>query len=334
MVDIVSLTWTQFLSLFDLGNPFSVFFWVMCLALLGRTVLVLFPLKELYNRWRNKDPKPPKRQSGFLFLMTKMVPYRATKARNSVIRFFKNRTSLDFGVGIRDQRKDFKEALSDESLRLLRNFILFEIIIALLPAIFLLSARVILGTPSVYPWPKFYLGILGIVYLAWFIYHVKRSFNLRAAFGPLQRFFADPYLVKTGLGATVWSRRNLNLIANAEVSEFSKYPETQFEPITKLNDSGKTRPDFSGMVNNVKEVKSLLTVAAKNTKTHLHHATKKSAGWGKQKIDSKIDDKTRGFVSDTNYISNKPGIVIAFHIFMNILPVLAIYGLNWSLKLF
>ena len=93
MVDIVSLAWTQFLSLFDLGNPFSVYFWVMCLALFARAVLVLLPLKQIYNRWRNKDPKSIRPDGNFFNRMKTVVPFQARKARNRLVKSLNNKNS-------------------------------------------------------------------------------------------------------------------------------------------------------------------------------------------------------------------------------------------------
>ena len=86
MVDIVSLAWTQFLSLFDLGNPFSVLFWVMCLALFARAVLVLLPLKQIYNRWRNKGPRTINPKGNIFNRMRQIIPFQAKKARNRLVR--------------------------------------------------------------------------------------------------------------------------------------------------------------------------------------------------------------------------------------------------------
>ena len=86
MVDIVSIAWTQFLSLFDLGNPFSVYFWVMCLALFARAVLVLLPLKQIYDRWMNKDPSAINPKGNFFNRMRQIVPFQAKKGRNRLVR--------------------------------------------------------------------------------------------------------------------------------------------------------------------------------------------------------------------------------------------------------
>jgi hypothetical protein len=44
----------QFLSLFDLGNPFTIYFWVLVIGFVFRFVLVLRPLHGIYKRWNSK----------------------------------------------------------------------------------------------------------------------------------------------------------------------------------------------------------------------------------------------------------------------------------------
>lgn len=343
MADVVSLAWTQFLSLFDLGNPFSVYFWVASLALTIRAVLVLIPLKHIYDRWMNKDPKAINPKGNFFNRMREIVPFQAKRARNRLVRslnkkdgriarFLKDRKKhVDLRVGIGSQVKQVEEVIGKESFDLLKSFIRMEILIAVAPLFLTLVARILLGTPSVNPWTWWALGILAFFYYYWFLVQLRRSYKLRSALEPLQRHYADPLLVKTGLGATLWSRAKLEQLSKANVPEISEYPETQFRPITKQNDLGKKRPDVSGMVNNAKEVGSLLSVAVGNTKTHLKQFRKDSAEYGKEKLESTIESASNDFMED-NFLLKSPAVVILFHFFNSVSPVIVIYGLNWFLN--
>ena len=342
MVDIASLAWTQFLSLFDLGNPFSVYFWVACLSLIIRAVLVLFPLKHIYDRWMNKDPKVINPRGNFFNRMREIVPFQAKRARNRLVRSLNNKDGgiarflkerkkdVDLGVGIRSQTNQVREVIGKESFALLKTFIKMEILIAIAPLFLTLLARILFGSPSVNPWTWWALAILAFFYFYWFMVQLRRSYKLRSALEPLQRHYADPLLVKTGLGATLWSRAKLEQLSKANVPEISEYPDTQFRPITKRNDFGKSRPDVSGMVNNAKEVGSLLSVAIGNTKTHLKQFRKDSAEYGKEKLESTIDTVSNNFIED-NFISSRPAVIIMIHLFNSLSPVIAIYGLNWFL---
>ena len=336
MVDIVSLMWTQFLSLFDLGNPFSVYFWVMCLALFARAVLVLLPLKQIYNRWRNKDPKAIAPEGNFLNRMKTVIPFQAQKARNRLVKSLNNKNSrlvkffrrknedLDLRVRYKTQRQELNQVLDDSSIKALNLFIRTEIIIAIAPAIVALTARIALGSPSVYDWTKPSRFFLAGIFVLWLVYQIRRSYALREALEPLQRFYADPLLIKAGLGATIWSRKKLQHLSKTDVPELSAYPETNFEPMTKLNEEGKTRPALSGVVNNAKQIGGLLSVAAKNTNTHLKQFTKDSAEYSKDKLDSTIKSQADNFLDEYS----SPMLTIFLHMFWTLSPVIAIYSLN------
>ena len=336
MVDVASLAWTQFLSLFDLGNPFSVYFWVMCLALFARAVLVLFPLKQIYNRWRNKDPKAVTPEGNFLNRMKTVVPFQAQKARNRLVKSLNNKNSrlvkffrsknedLDLRVRYKTQREELNQVLDDSSIIALNLFIRTEIIIALAPAIVALTARIALGSPSVYDWTKLSRFLLAGIFVLWLVYQIRRSYALRESLEPLQRFYADPLLIKAGLGATIWSRKKLQHLSRTDVPELSDYPETNFESMTKLNDEGKTRPALSGIVNNAKQIGGLLSVAAKNTNTHLKQFTKDSAEYSKDKLDSTIKSQADNFLEEYS----SPMLTIFLHMFWTLSPIIAIYSLN------
>lgn len=336
MVNIASLAWTQFLSLFDLGNPFSVYFWVMCLALFARAVLVLLPLKQIYNRWTNKDPKAINPEGNFFNRMKTVVPFEAQKARNRLVKSLNNKNSrlvkffkrknkdLDLRVRYKTQRKELSLVLDDSSKKALKLFIRTEIFIAIAPAIVASTARIALGSPSVYDWTKLSRFLLAGIFVLWLVYQIRRSYALREALEPLQRFYADPLLIKTGLGATIWSRRKLQHLLKTDVPELSAYPETNFEPMTKLNNEGKTRPALSGVVNNAKQVGGLLSVAARNTNTHLKQITKTSAEYSKDKLDSTIKNQADNFLDEYQ----SPKLTIFLHMFWTLSPVIAIYSLN------
>jgi hypothetical protein len=49
-----SVLTNQFLSLFDLGNPFTIYFWVLVIGFVFRFVSVLRPLHGIYKRWNSK----------------------------------------------------------------------------------------------------------------------------------------------------------------------------------------------------------------------------------------------------------------------------------------
>lgn len=336
MVDIVSLTWMQFLSLFDLGNPFSVYFWVMCLALFARAVLVLLPLKQIYNRWRNKDPKSIRPDGNFFNRMKTVVPFQAQKVRNRLVKSLNNKNSrlvkfirgknenLDLRVRYKTQREELNQVLDDSSVKALNLFIRTEIIIAIAPALAALTARIFLGSPSVYDWTKISRLLLAGIFVFWLLYQIRRSYALRDALEPLQRFYSDPLLIKAGLGATIWSRKKLQRLSKTDVPELSGYPETSFESMTKLNKDGNTRPDFSSIVNNAKEIGGILSVAAKNTNTHLKQFTKDSAEYSKDKLDSTIKRQADSFLDEYS----SPLLTILLHMFWTLSPVIAIYTLN------
>ena len=94
--------------------------------------------------------------------------------------------------------------------------------------------------------------------------------------------------------------------------------------MTKLNAEGKTRPALTGVVNNAKQIGGILSVAAKNTNTHLKQFTKDSAEYSKDKLDSTIKSQADNFLDEYS----SPMLTIFLHMFWTLSPVIAIYSLN------
>ena len=177
-----------------------------------------------------------------------------------------------------EQRKEMKEVMTDEGMKVLHSFIATEIIIALGPAIAALAFRLVAGSPSVNERNSTSKLMLTIVFVLWLLYQINRSFTVRKALEPLQRYYADPLVIKAGLTATLWSRKQLKVLSAMDTSERVPFHQMKF----------KKKLDKQGIIENANEVKAFLGDVVKNARYLGESGTKVGAGILREQMDSTI----------------------------------------------
>lgn len=278
-------------SLTDLNNPFTIYFWIMMVALLIRCYLVLFPLRRIYKRYTLKfqDKKFGRIKLRAIF-------------RN--LRIFQKETSI----------------------RGIETFLFRESILAIAPIIAAVAIRLSLGTPSIDEWSQTGLITLYSIFFVWLLFNIKRSLDMSSSLRPLELWYSHPILVNTGLNSAIWSRRKLVQLANIEISEDFEKQDVNFQPILhRTEEDGKRKLNPSAILDNAKEVGGIIKKVAHDLSIKAKQSTKQLSSSAIEHLDSKVQNQVDSIIG-----SSSSQIIVAslVHIIMVFGPLFAIYGLN------
>ena len=287
MLDAVLI---QLKSLFDFANPFSIYFWVMVLALIFRGYFVLLPLRRIYLRYTIKVNE---------------------------IKIFR--------IRLRNIFRNLKLFKKETSVSGIEAFLVQESILAITPMIAAAAIRIMLGTPSISEWNSTSMLGLILVFALWLIINIKRSLDMRAALAPLEKLYSHPVLLNSGLNTAIWSRRKLVQLSQIEIPEYIEKPQTEFSPmIPKSDEDGKRRLDSSSVLNNVRQVGEVVKVAAQNLSIKAKKSTKDYSILATEKLDQKVQQQVDGIIG----LSSSRFFSFIGHLIVVLGPLLAIYGLN------
>ena len=280
----------QISSLTDLSNPFTVYLYVMIVALLIRARLVLFPLIRVYKRYT-------------ITISNQKVGRIPIRGILSNLRLFKRETSIS---GI-------------------EGFLVMEGILALAPMLAALFIRLSLGSPTIDVWESTTLLILFIVFGVWLLVHIKRSLDIRDAIGTLEKWYSHPVIVSSGLNTAIWSRRRLIELSKIEVPEYIEYPETNFEKmLVSSEEDGKRSFDSDAAKQNLKQIGEKLKIAALNTQTRIKQSAKDVSAKATVKLDAHVQKRVDSVIG----FSSSRLISFLGHLVVVLGPLMAIYGLN------
>jgi hypothetical protein len=288
MEEVIS---NQLSSLTDLTNPFTIYFWILIVALSFRSYLVLLPLRRIYKRYtiRIQDSKVGRIKLRTIF-------------KN--LRVFKKETSIS---GI-------------------EKFLIRETILALAPMFAAAIIRISWGTPSVADWEQVNLFALYGVFFLWLLFNIKRSMDMKTALQPLERWYSHPVLVNSGINSAIWSRRKLVQLSQIEIPNYAEGPETDFSPMIQQSDeNGKRTLDSSAIIDNAKHIGGVLKIAAKNLGIKAKQSTRDVSTLAKNTLDAQVQKQVDSVIG-----SSRLGIIksTAIHCIVVLGPLLAIYGLN------
>lgn len=281
----------QLSSLTDFTNPFTIYFWILIVALVLRSYLVLLPLRRIYKRY-------------------------TIRIQNSKVGRIK----------LRNIFKSLRVFKKETSIRGIETFLTRELIIAILPMIAAAIIRLSWGTPSVADWKQVNLFVLYGIFLFWLLFNIKRSLDIRTTLQPLERWYSHPVLINSGLNSAIWSRRKLFQLSQIEIPDYIERPETEFSPIIQRSDEdGKRTIDSSAIIDNVKQIGGVLKVAAKNLSIKAKESTRDVSALAKNTLDAQVQKQVDSVIGASN---TRIIISIIIHFTVVLGPLLAIYGLN------
>jgi len=280
----------QISSLTDLSNPFTVYLYVMIVALLIRARLVLLPLVRVYKRYN-------------ITISDKKMGRIPIRGILSNLRLFKRETSVS---GI-------------------EGFLVMESILALAPMLVALFIRLSLGTPTIDIWDTTILMILFVVFGVWLLAHIKRSMDIRDAIVTLEKWYSHPVILSSGLNTAIWSRRRLIELSKIEIPEYIEYPDTTFgKMLVSSEEDGKKTFDKDAAKQNIKQIGQKLKIAALNTQTRIKQGAKDVSAKATIKLDAQVQKRVDSVIG----FSSSRLLSFIGHLIIVLGPLAAIYGLN------
>jgi hypothetical protein len=290
-----SIIRTQFLSLFDLGNPFTIYLWVMVIGFCIRFFLVIRPLRGIYKRFRS-----PKR----LWIWKIPVPF--TKPQPISL----------------ETAKKFKEEVSIKGIE---QFLVTEIVLALAPMICAAVLRLVLGSPTIKSWTEVQMYVLFCVFLLWLAIDVRQSIKIKKSLKQLDKWYADPRIANKALAGLTNTKKGLVHLSQLKIPEYREEEEMELMAMRAMDQEGKKTLDKAAILHNAKEIGSNITTKAINLGIATKSATKALGQKGSDKLDEIVQKKVEEKIGFR--YGNSVRVLL-----MTLGPLLVLYTLPYSLS--
>lgn len=290
-----SIIRSQFLSLFDLGNPFTIYLWVMIVGFCIRFFLVIRPLRGIYKRFRS-----PKR----LWIWKIPVPF--TKPQPISL----------------ETAKKFKEEVSIKGIE---QFLVTEIVLALAPMICAAVLRLVLGSPTIKSWTEVQMYVLFCVFLLWLAIDVRQSIKIKKSLKQLDKWYADPRIANKALAGLTNTKKGLVHLSQLKIPEYREEEEMELMAMRAMDQEGKKTLDKAAILHNAKEIGSNITTKAINLGIATKSATKALGQKGSDKLDEIVQKKVEEKIGFR--YGNSVRVLL-----MTLGPLLVLYTLPYSLS--
>ena len=290
-----SIIRSQFLSLFDLGNPFTIYLWVMVVGFCIRFFLVIRPLRGIYKRFRS-----PKR----LWIWKIPVPF--TKPQPISL----------------ETAKKFKEEVSIKGIE---QFLVTEIVLALAPMICAAVLRLVLGSPTIKSWTEVQMYVLFCVFLLWLAIDVRQSIKIKKSLKQLDKWYADPRIANKALAGLTNTKKGLVHLSQLKIPEYREEEEMELMAMRAMDQEGKKTLDKAAILHNAKEIGSNITTRAINLGIATKSATKALGQKGSDKLDEIVQKKVEEKIGFR--YGNSVRVLL-----MTLGPLLVLYTLPYSLS--
>jgi hypothetical protein len=290
-----SIIRSQFLSLFDLGNPFTIYLWVMVVGFCIRFFLVIRPLRGIYKRFRS-----PKR----LWIWKIPVPF--TKPQPISL----------------ETAKKFKEEVSIKGIE---QFLVTEIVLALAPMICAAVLRLVLGSPTIKSWTEVQMYVLFCVFLLWLAIDVRQSIKIKKSLKQLDKWYADPRIANKALAGLTNTKKGLVHLSQLKIPEYREEEEMELMAMRAMDQEGKKTLDKAAILHNAKEIGSNITTKAINLGIATKSATKALGQKGSDKLDEIVQKKVEEKIGFR--YGNSVRVLL-----MTLGPLLVLYTLPYSLS--
>ena len=295
-----SIVKTQFLSLFDFGNPFTIYLWVMVIGFSIRFFLVIRPLRGIYKRFSS-----PKR----LWIWKIPVPF--TKPQR-------------IGKKTFETAKKFKEEVPVKGIE---QFLVTEIVLALAPIISAAVLRLVLGSPTIKNWTEAQMYVLFCVFLLWLAVDVQQSIKIQKKIKKLDKWYADPRIANKALAGMTNTKKGLVHLSQLKIPEYREEEEIELKAMRPKDEEGKKTLDKAAILHNAKEIGSSITTKAINIGIASKSATKSLGQKGSDKLDEIVQKEVE------KHIGFRYGKIIGFTrvLLMTFGPLIVLYTLPYSL---
>tara|TARA_B110001452_G_scaffold136987_1_gene113868 strand:- start:197 stop:1150 length:954 start_codon:yes stop_codon:yes gene_type:complete len=294
-----SIVKTQFLSLFDFGNPFTIYLWVMVIGFSIRFFLVIRPLRGIYKRFSS-----PKR----LWIWKIPVPFTKPQRIEKTI----------------ETAKKFKEEVPVKGIE---QFLITEIVLALAPIISAAVLRLVLGSPTIKNWTEPQMYILFCVFLLWLAVDVRQSIKIKEGLKQLDKWYADPRIANKALAGMTNTKKGLVHLSQLKIPEYREEEEMELMAMRPMDEEGNKTLDKAAILHNAKEIGSSITTKAINIGIATKSATKSLGQKGSDKLDEIVQKKVE------EQIGFRYGKIVGFTrvLLMTFGPLVVLYTLPYSL---
>tara|TARA_B110000467_G_scaffold69638_1_gene63276 strand:+ start:1013 stop:1948 length:936 start_codon:yes stop_codon:yes gene_type:complete len=295
--DFLSIGKDQILSLFDFGNPFSIYFWVLVIGFTFRFLLVLRPLHAIYKR--HGAPKQ-------IYLWKIPIPFTKPKLTSTI--------------------RKANVVKKETSVTGIEQYLATETMLAIAPTLSAGVLRLSLGSPTISEWTPIQMYIFFGVFVLWLGYYIRRSFEMRKGLKKLNRWYTDPRLVNTALTGMTLTKRGLVRLTKLEIPEYREEEEMVLQAMRPEDEEGNKSVDGKAVLHNAKEIGTKIATKAVNFGIATKSASKSLAERGSQKMDEVVQEKVQ------EIISLETGKIIHFIKSLLVVfgPLIVLYSLPYS----
>ncbi len=219
-----------------------------------------------------------------------------------------------------------------ENSKKVRNYLIFEALVSLLPLIVVLVGRLILGDPNIYTSWEGKISIFVLLLLILSTINLKESIDFKNSISPWleknQRWYhlnktRNPTFIYSMLSITNISRNQLKKISELQIDEYIETKELQFKPMRLTDLDNKVDP--SAVIENLGMIGNKLKDTFTNMYISGKSLTKDLATSGNRIIEDKIDEKISENVEHYTDVSEERWKSAVFNTVRIVLPVFVMY---------
>lgn len=252
---------------------------------------------------------------------------------------------IDYGMTVKKQggqsrtriTKGIKELISGpekstkKNIKVIRNYMLLQIVVILLPLMIVLAFRILLGDPQeVTEWEIPQILISSFIFSLWIFWNGYRAFSFSKLLEPYlsknQSWYQlrqdqRPTTVFAMISITNFSRRNLKKLSGIEVPEYIEHEVLNLEPLRVEDEleKGTMRINKQGIVENAGKIGKRISDSMKNTFTFGKGVAQGVSEQVTTKINKHIESKVKQWTGSFNLGGFVENILIVF------IPIIAIY---------
>lgn len=252
---------------------------------------------------------------------------------------------IDYGMTIKRKdgqsrsrlTKGIKELITgpdkstQSNMNVIRNYMILQIVVSLLPLIIVLSVRFMLGNPEkVSEWSILQILISSVVFSFWIIWNGYRAYSFSELVNPYlsrnQDWKSDPRMrpnvVFAMIGITNFSRKNLKKLSEIEVPEYIEHDDLNLQPLRVEDDTeeGSMKINRQGIVENARKIGKRISDSLKNTITFGKEAAAEVSEQVTTRINNHIESKVKQWTKSNNVVGGfVENLAIVF------IPIITIY---------
>ena len=256
-----------------------------------------------------------------------------------------NLLRIDYGMTIKRKdgqsrsrlTKGIKELIAgpdkstQSNMNVIRNYMILQIGVSLLPLIIVLLFRFMLGDPQkVSEWSISQILISSVVFSFWMIWNGYRAYSFSELVSPYlsrnQRWNTDPRMrpsvVFAMIGITNFSRKNLKNLSEIEVPEYIEHEDMNLQPLRVEDDTeeGSMKINRQGIVENAGKIGKRISDSLKNTITFGKEVAAEVSEQVTTKINNHIESKVKQWTKSNNVVGGfVENLAIVF------IPIITIY---------